>query len=228
MSILDQSVGNHNEFLRHFLLSETEKSPQEILRVFREKTTQLPPEEFLARLPHPDHTIIQYFDDAGENKRKAEFGTRFDPKQAKRKQLEGCGVYFSVNAFNGKRRKENLRALRAFYLDWDAPKVGANTENEIAAAKVSILRRLLIDTPSFMPHVIIETRNGLHLLWLIDFEGKALDPDEYRLQMDAIVQCFGGDTGARDVTRVLRLPGLLHLKDLKNPFPIIFLYHDLP
>lgn len=224
------STGNTNEALHRFLQLETGRSPQEILDVFAGGTQQLSPEKFLAWLPSPELTRLQYFDDDTEVKdiRKARDMDTFDRSFAEQKQQEGCGVFFSVNGFQVHRRKEYLKLLRGFYMDWDAEKAGAKTPEDIIAAKAKMLRRLLLLEGTFIPNIIIETKGGLHCVWFVEFGDTFLLPDQYAEHQEQIIAHFGADPGAKDVTRVLRLPGFLHLKDPVNPFRIRFLYHDLP
>lgn len=222
-------TGNKNEALHRFLQMETDKSPQEILDTFAEGTPQLTAEEFLSKLPSSDLTRIQYFDDTeAKDSRKAIDVDSFNRAFAERKQQEKCGVFFSVNGFQVHRRKDYLKLNRGFYIDWDAMKAGANTPVEITLGKAKMLRRLLLLEGTFVPHIVIETKGGLHCLWLVDFGENFLLPDEYTRHQAEIVSHFDADPGAKDVTRVLRLPGFLHLKDPASPFLIRFLYHDLP
>ncbi len=223
------SIESANKALHRFLQTATSKSPQEILDVFADSTTQLTAEEFLARLPSSELTQFQYFDDSEKkDPQKAKSVSAFVRDKAKQRQGDGCGVFFSVNGFREKRKKENLALLRGFYIDWDAQKAGAQTLAEVTAGKVNMLRRLLLLEGVFVPHVIIETKGGLHCLWLVEFGEHALMPEMYTEHQGEIVTYFGADPGAKDVTRVLRLPGFFHLKDPKNSFLIRFLYHDLP
>ena len=228
METVSESTSNHNEVLHAFLRVESGKTPQEILEMFRSTTPQMPPALFLQRLPG-GNTVIQFFDDTpAKNMRKADWTVTFDQAIAQKKQSNGCGVFFSVNAFNGRRRKECVALLRAFYIDWDAAKQGGvQSQEEIDAAKVAMLKRLLLLEGPFLPHVIIETRNGLHVLWFIDNGDRAITVPEYERAMERLIEHFGADPGAKDVTRVLRLPGFLHLKDPASPFPVSFLYLDL-
>lgn len=222
-------TGNVNEVLHRFLQTEGGKPAQEILDVFAATTPQLTAEDFLSRLPGSDLTHFQYFDDSEKKEvGKAKSTPTFNRPAAEQRQKAGCGVFFSVNGFREKRKKENLALLRAFYIDWDAQKAGAQTPDEVIAAKAKMLRRLLLLEGTFVPHVIIETKGGLHCLWLVDFGEHSLTPDMYTEHQAEIVVHFDADPGAKDVTRVLRLPGFLHLKDPAKPFLIRFLYHDLP
>lgn len=218
-----------NEPLHRLLQSEADKSPQEVLDIFANSTPQLSAEDFLACLPGSELTQFQYFDDSEKkDPQKAKGASAFIRARAEQRQKDGCGVFFSVNGFKEKRKKENLALLRAFYIDWDAQKAGAQTVDDITAGKVNMLRRLLLLEGTFLPHVIIETKGGLHCLWLVEFGEHALTPEMYTEHQAEIVAYFGADPGAKDVTRVLRLPGFLHQKDPTNPFRIRFLYHDLP
>ena len=197
--------------------------------MFRSTTPQILPTEFLSKLPG-ESTAIQFFDDSpAKDKSKALCTFDFSEELAERKQKEGCGVYFSANCFEKYRRKSNLSLIRSLFLDWDCAKQGDDTQpNDIAAQKVKMLRRLLFLEGTFLPHVIIETPNGLHCLWIIDEDCRFFKLPEWETYQNNLILYFGGDTGAKDVTRVLRLPPYAHLKDPENPYPIQFLYHDLP
>lgn len=63
----------------------------------------------------------------------------------------------------------------------------------------------------------METKNGYHAHWhLVD--GR---PEHWNaLVLERLVPFFGADKNARDIARILRVPGFLHWKDPANPFPI--------
>tara|TARA_Y100000310_G_scaffold287005_1_gene311625 strand:- start:3700 stop:4389 length:690 start_codon:yes stop_codon:yes gene_type:complete len=229
MNSLPDTNGNHNEFLQRFLTLEKGKEPNEVLEVFRTTTPQLSPEEFLSKLPEGG-TAIQFFDDSEKkDKSKALCTFKFSDELAKKKQKEGCGVYFSANSFEKYRRKDNLKLIRSLFLDWDCAKQGDDVSPDVInAQKVKMLHRLLLLEGTFIPHVIIDTPHGLHCLWLIDEDCRSFKLAEWEAYQNNLILHFGGDLGAKDVTRVLRLPPYAHLKDPKNSYPIQFLYHDLP
>jgi hypothetical protein len=111
---------------------------------------------------------------------------------------KGCGVFYSVNQFDGPRRRENLIKINAWYCDIDGDK--------------QMVRKKLEGCPIY-PSIINETRNGFHLLWL----ARDASEQNYKDVMKGIVKYFDGD-GLYDTTRVLRVPGYYWNKDLDNPY----------
>lgn len=104
----------------------------------------------------------------------------------------GAGVYFMVNAGDGKGRKaENVTTVRALFVDLD----GAPLQP-------------VLDGP-LMPHAVVESSPGrFHAYWLVT--GLALD--EFKPLQAAIAARFNGDAKVKDLPRVMRLPGYLHRK----------------
>lgn len=132
-----------------------------------------------------------------------------DPGEASTWNAQGWGVFATVQQFRGARRKENLERIRAWAIDLDGGDKAAQRERIHRCAKVSL-----------MPSSIVETKNGYHVYWY------ALDarPEHYRLVLDRLVTFFGADKNARDLARVLRVPGYLHQKDPSNPFLVKHVY----
>ncbi len=164
----------------------------------------------------PDHHI-QYFDDTEAKDIKKAFCTdHLDPEQAARKQEQGCGVYFSPNAFLAARKIENLLRIQALYVDLDCAKEGdEQPRKQIEQRKAEALAALRAF--ALPPHAIIETKNGVQPIWLL----KPLGPDAKQRFDEAevlLIAHFHADPGAKDVTRVLRLPCYHHLKNPADPF----------
>ncbi|MFH0851713.1 MAG: DNA-primase RepB domain-containing protein [Candidatus Peregrinibacteria bacterium] len=195
-----------------------------ILHAHREETEQITSEKLLCYFPQ---SFTQYLDDSPKkDQRKALSAERFDPEQAKRKQAEGCGVYFTPNAFEGGRRIANLVHIQAVYLDLDCAKEGDATPGEAMERKKTDALLTLI-TAKLQPHLIVETKNGLQAVWRVIPVGGEKGLRMFRETMDILLRRFGGDPGAKDPTRVLRLPGFLHLKNPKEPFPCLILHQNL-
>jgi hypothetical protein len=186
--------------------------------------TAMSPEQFLRFFP--GHWI-QYFDDGlAKDRRKAMATPDFDPKEATRKQKVGCGVFFSPNAFDGTRRIENLRHVQAVYVDIDLRHEGDGTpEEELNKRLESGLAGLR--GFAFPPHAIIRTKNGLQAVWRVEPLPPAEGLDLFRRAQHLLVAHFGADPAAKDVTRVLRLPGFLHLKNAASPFSCDILHSRL-
>lgn len=191
---------------------------------YRKNALHPEPEAFLAHFPGG---FVQYFDDSPRHEtRIARSAAHFDRTLALRKQVEGCGVYFSPNAFVGARRIECLRRIQAVFLDIDHGKQGDGQATiDLERKKVESLSTLLENRHP--PHAIVETKHGLQPIWKV----RPLDPGPglrlFRPAMERLLASFGGDPGAKDPTRVLRLPGFFHLKDPSMPFPCLLLWEDL-
>lgn len=131
----------------------------------------------------------------------------------KKMQDSGAGVYFSVNKTDGKGAKaENIVAVRSYYVDIDG-----------LSDKTEALERLI--TARLTPSAIVETKNGVHAYWYAREQG--VNFGMYKRVQSGLVKAFQGDKSARDIARVLRVPGTLHLKDPSNPFEVR-LVHQLP
>lgn len=122
----------------------------------------------------------------------------------------GAGIYFTVNQTDLRgRKKENITRVRAYMIDCD----GLVTKR----AKIRKIKQLF--GAALKPSLIVETRNGLHVYWYSDGQ-EAVDPDDYRRINTRLAHALGGDMNARDIARVMRVPGFQHQKDPSKPYPI--------
>lgn len=113
----------------------------------------------------------------------------------------GFGIFQTVNSFAGARRKENLTRINAWCIDLDD-----GTKEQM---HTKVMRSPLI------PSLIVETKRGYQVYWDAE-DGK---PEHWNtLVLERIVPFFGADKNARDLCRILRAPGFLHLKDPADPF----------
>jgi hypothetical protein len=121
--------------------------------------------------------------------------------EARRRNAEGFGVFFAVQEFSGARRIENLVRIRSWSVDID----GGDKEAQKA----------LIESSPLVPSRVVETKNGYH----VHFHAKDARPEHWQaIVLERLVPFFGADPRARDLARILRVPGYLHLKDPANPF----------
>lgn len=122
----------------------------------------------------------------------------------------GAGIYFTVNETDLKgRRKEHITRVRAYMIDCDGI-----TKPQDKTKKL----RQIYNSP-LKPSLIIETRNGLHVYWYSTGE-EAVDADDYRRVNGRLAHHLGGDMKARDISRVMRVPGFLHQKDPSQPVEV--------
>ena len=117
-----------------------------------------------------------------------------------RQQADGWGIYITVNQTAGTdRKKTDITSVRAVWVDADA--VAPICQNW-----------------PLQPHLVVESSPGkFHYYWFTD----ALpSPDEFKATIKAMCSAnphIGGDRNAADISRVLRLPGTMHLKNPASP-----------
>jgi hypothetical protein len=107
----------------------------------------------------------------------------------------GAGIFVAVNETDGKGRKsENITRIRAVW-----------QEDDDGFDSAFPLR----------PSMVIETSPGhFHRYWLVADEWPAdeLGRADFAAVMERMVESYGSDKNAKDISRVLRLPGFLHRK----------------
>ena len=109
------------------------------------------------------------------------------------RHADGAAVWVQINEGDGskRRRKENVRRIRAVFCDLDG------------SPPDPLLRCTLT------PHIVIESSPGrYHAYWLC--EHVALN--QFSGLQKAIAARFGGDKAVHDLPRVMRLPGFWHWK----------------
>ena len=111
-----------------------------------------------------------------------------------RLQRRGAGVFVTVNRTDLQgRRLANITGARVAFMEDDGAGV--------------------LPLP-LLPHITVETSPGhFHRYWSV--EGLSLE--DARDCQDAMVAQYGSDPGAKDLSRVLRLPGFFHQKDPEHP-----------
>jgi hypothetical protein len=115
----------------------------------------------------------------------------------------GYGVFATVNSFAGPRRKECLTKINAWAVDMDE-----GTKEQMQA---KLLRSPLV------PSIVVETKRGFQAYWAAQ-DGVANHWNA--IVLERLVPHFGSDANARDLCRILRVPGYLHLKDPADPFRV--------
>lgn len=115
---------------------------------------------------------------------------------------QGWGIFWTVNSFKGPRRKENCMGVLSWAIDMDE---GTKAEQLARIRSVAV-------TPS----CVNETARGYHVY----FDAKpGADPESYRDIVERLVEVYRADKNAKDVCRILRVPGYRHWKGEK-PFGI--------
>lgn len=134
-------------------------------------------------------------------------------KKTPRKELEkfnkvGYGIFWTPNDFNGDRKVENLTKINFWIADID----DGTKEEQMARIQSLMLK----------PSTIVETKKGYHCYW------KAEDAtlDNYRDIELGLIKKLNADKHCKDPSRLLRVPGYYHMKDIKNPFMVKVIYSD--
>lgn len=127
---------------------------------------------------------------------------------------EQHNVYFGVHPCRVRRRDRQratiatIAAINCLYAEFDA----------VPGAKPALLEQLHALAPA--PSVIIDSGGGYHLYWLLDQPFALADDaarERARVAQYAWVGYTGGDPAARDLARVLRVPGTINYKPSYAP-----------
>ncbi len=125
-----------------------------------------------------------------------------DFKEADQWNEKGWGIFWTVNKFNGPRRKENCTDVISWAIDLDA---GSKPE------QIERIRAIPV-----IPSCVNETARGYHVY----FDAQAgAEPENYRDIVERLVDAYNADKNAKDLCRILRVPAYLHWKG-ENPFGI--------
>lgn len=106
---------------------------------------------------------------------------------------KGAGVFVTINETDGNgRKKENIIRVRAIWQEDDGEGKPLPIE----------------------PHIVVESSPGKYHRYIL-VDGCPLDA--FRGFQERMVESYGSDPNAADISRVLRLPGFFHQKDRANP-----------
>lgn len=113
----------------------------------------------------------------------------------------GFGIFWSVNEFDGRRKIKNLKKINSWYCETDA-------------GSKDVLRERINE--GLIPSLIIESKRGYHIYW--NAEDAVIE--NYEQIQERLIAFFGADKGVKDLARILRAPGYMHLKNPSDPFLI--------
>lgn len=139
-------------------------------------------------------------------------------------QNVGTAVYFTPNGFSTLNREESsVTQFNSVYIDVDAPK-GSTPDEVDLYLKKKIGEIFTTIEPSF----IVRTKNGAHLHFLLEESLQVTEETtrNYKHIMNAMVNHFAADNGAKGINRVLRVPGYKHYKDINDPFDVHISYES--
>lgn len=112
------------------------------------------------------------------------------------------GIFRAVNEFNGRRKKDCLKAIKAWHVDIDK-----------GSKKEQILK---INNSPIWPSRVVESKNGFHVY----FNAINAQMVYHHLIIEGLNRFFGGDEKAKMITVILREPGFWHKKDPHAPFRV--------
>jgi len=122
---------------------------------------------------------------------------------------EGWGCFFAVNKLDPrldadhKRTEAMLTQISAIWCEDDTPRGQARMDWPIT------------------PNLVVNTSpNKYHYYWLTSLGVSAEEKEEWKRVMATMVDVHGCDNQAKDLLRVLRLPGFYHVKNIKQPFRV--------
>ncbi len=108
----------------------------------------------------------------------------------------GAGIFVTRNQCDGHRNKENVTRIRGVHADMD------DVSQEELASLIAVLP----------PSIIVESSLGKWQLYWQLAVGEILSKEETKAINQRLAQDYGADPAAVDVSRLLRLPGFMHMK----------------
>ncbi len=148
-------------------------------------------------------TYFIMFHDKQKHEKVVDLKNDFNEVLIEQKNEEGYGVFFSINQFpNGSRKIDFCAGINAWAIDIDDKDIPIH------------IQKLRISRSPITPTFVVRSRNGYHLYWMAK-DGKL---ENYGKIIERLVTWFDGDQQAKDIARVLRLPGTYHMKS--EPFMV--------
>lgn len=121
---------------------------------------------------------------------------------------KGYGIFQTVNQFWLKRKISHLVCVNAWIVDID----GGDKEAAWAKLKTGLV-----------PTMIVETKNGYHAYW----KAKDGTVENWKsIVENRLIPFYDSDKKAKDLARLLRVPGFYHLKDPANPFLVQKVHYE--
>lgn len=145
------------------------------------------------------------------------YGLPYKAEWAKEKK---AGVFYSPNGFNDKptaghtscRSEDNVKSFNALWADYDVGEAG----KEEALSKIAHL--------PLPPSIVVETRNGFHVLYRLKGEWTL---EDWKKVQARLVDETKTDPACKDAPRLLRVPGSWHCKDMwtgGDPYLVKMIY----
>lgn len=168
--------------------------------------------EFLKVLHGSNQTYFRCIDSYGINL-KGYYDIKME-NELKQHNKKGGNIYFVVNG--GGTKSSEINRTTAVYIDYDIGKNDNNGYFPLDVVKNYKNDRLgFINNFQVKPSIIVETRNGLHVYWLLNEGATVSEFIECQLRL---IEYFNSDSAVKTSERVMRLPGYYWMKDKDNPF----------
>jgi RecA-family ATPase len=154
--------------------------------------------------PSTSRFTFQFFSDGPQSYAKIVHGTLDDVWQeveAINTPERGVGVFVTINATDFKgRRTGNIVRPRALFVDADSKE------------QVARCLKMMADCGA-KPSMIVKSSRGMHFYYLC----ADVPRDQFSTHQHALIDKLKADPAVKDLSRVMRLPGTLHLKDPTKP-----------
>jgi hypothetical protein len=127
---------------------------------------------------------------------------------------EGYNIYFIVNS--GGTHINEINRINAVFIDFDCGK--DENKQYYPLEKTKQFKNECLEKVGafkYQPSFIIETRNGIHVYWLLN--GSTTNEQYLECQL-RLIKYFNSDPAIKDLTRIMRVPGFNWVKDIQNPF----------
>lgn len=127
---------------------------------------------------------------------------------------EGCNIYFVVNS--GGTHIQDINRINAVFIDFDC---GRDKNKQYYPLEITekFKNECMEKVEKFkcQPSFIIETRNGIHVYWLVN---NNTTNEQYLECQLRLIKHFNSDSAIKDLTRIMRVPGFYWTKDINNKF----------
>ncbi|OQX20052.1 MAG: hypothetical protein BWK76_02530 [Desulfobulbaceae bacterium A2] len=162
-------------------------------------TTNTPEaQEFLRALYGESPAVFQSYDDSQQKRKELVWQKCMAANNALpilgQLNAQGAGCFVTINkSGNGKRREQDIDEINALFVDHDVAD-----------------DRRCFDRYGLAPSIIVESSPGRHHCYWLAEPGFPLE--RFRSAQEKLIAAFGADDKIKDLPRVMRIPGFLHLK----------------
>ncbi len=135
---------------------------------------------------------------------------------------QGFNIYFVVNG--GGDTDESINKINAVFIDFDCPKDGKAMPSMKVVSEFKQEQLKKIRAFQYKPSYIVETRNGIHVYWLVN-EGATVE--QFTEAQHRLIDYFDSDKTIKNPSRVMRLPEYNWTKDIDNPYMVTIMESNL-